>query len=399
MIRQLKIKFIATMMIILSLIFTAIIGGINTVSHVASEYQISSVLRIYADNDGILPDALDSGLVNSRAFDIMQCFSIKMDAGGQITEIINDFNLPIEEMDLDSFIGSALSMNTESGSFDSYRFYLQEKGYGKIIVFTDISILTDYSKRLLKIGVLGGIMGLLVLFIITLFLSNWMINPVKEAFEKQKQFVSDASHELKTPIAVINANADVLENEIGENKWLTYIKSESHRMSQLISGLLSLAKLEDSKQKYSFIEFNLSKAILSIALPFESTAFESKIDFQLSIEENITYKGQKEEIMQVAAILIDNAMKHTNDGGLIKVSLKQPSGKRILEVYNTGKGISRQEKNKIFERFYRVDEARSRDSESYGLGLSIAKSIVKNHKGKIDVQSEEGKWVRFTVTL
>jgi len=226
-----------------------------------------------------------------------------------------------------------------------------------------------------------------------------MIKPVKDTFEKQKQFISDASHELKTPISVISANADVLENEIGHNKWLSYIKSESTRMNKLVNHLLTLARLDDAKHTYHFTEFNLGKTVLNVALPFESTAFEANIDFSLSIDDRIQYNGQKEEIMQLTAILIDNAIKHTDAGGTVKVTLKQLSGKRFLEVYNPGQGIARKEKSKIFERFYRSDEARSRSLESYGLGLSIAKSIVRNHKGKIEVQSLEGEWAKFTVTL
>jgi len=391
-IRKLKVKFVASMMTILFIIFAALIGGINITNHRIIEYQISSLLEIYAAEH-------NSTSLSNHRFNIIEFSLVRLDADNQIIEITNESNLPMEGEALKAFIEKISDMDKETGSIDGYQFYVRKETYGKVIAFTNESSITAYSTRLLKVSLFGGSIALLILLVISILLSNWMIKPVKDTFEKQKQFVSDASHELKTPISVIGANADVLEHEIGENKWLSYIKSETSRMSKLVNSLLTVARLDDSKRKYNFTEFNLSKAVLNVALPFESTAFEAKIDFRLSIDDNITYKGQKEEIMQLTAILIDNAIKHTHTSGVVEISLKQLSNKKILEVYNTGLGINHWEKSKIFERFYRSDKARSRTSESYGLGLGIAKSIVRNHKGKIDVQSLEGKWAKFIITL
>lgn len=392
MIRKLKVKFVASMMTILFIIFAALIGGINITNHRIIEYQISSLLEIYAAEH-------NSTSLSNHRFNIIEFSLVRLDADNQIIEITNESNLPMEGEALKAFIEKISDMDKETGSIDGYQFYVRKETYGKVISFTNESSIMAYSTRLLKVSLFGGSIALLILLVISILLSNWMIKPVKDTFEKQKQFVSDASHELKTPISVIGANADVLEHEIGENKWLSYIKSETSRMSKLVNSLLTVARLDDSKRKYNFTEFNLSKAVLNVALPFESTAFEAKIDFRLSIDDNITYKGQKEEIMQLTAILIDNAIKHTDTSGVVEISLKQLSNKKILEVYNTGLGINHWEKSKIFERFYRSDKARSRTSESYGLGLGIAKSIVRNHKGKIDVQSLEGKWAKFIITL
>jgi len=391
-IRKLKVKFVASMMTILFIIFAALIGGINITNHRIIEYQISSLLEIYAAEH-------NSTSLSNHRFNIIEFSLVRLDADNQIIEITNESNLPMEGEALKAFIEKISDMDKETGSIDGYQFYVRKETYGKVISFTNESSIMAYSTRLLKVSLFGGSIALLILLVISILLSNWMIKPVKDTFEKQKQFVSDASHELKTPISVIGANADVLEHEIGENKWLSYIKSETSRMSKLVNSLLTVARLDDSKRKYNFTEFNLSKAVLNVALPFESTAFEAKIDFRLSIDDNITYKGQKEEIMQLTAILIDNAIKHTDTSGVVEISLKQLSNKKILEVYNTGLGINHWEKSKIFERFYRSDKARSRTSESYGLGLGIAKSIVRNHKGKIDVQSLEGKWAKFIITL
>ena len=247
--------------------------------------------------------------------------------------------------------------------------------------------------------IIGGV-TVLIFFGLAVSLSFWLVRPVKITLDKQKLFISNASHELKTPIAVIKANADVLEAEIGENKWLSYMKIDSARLGELVDELLELARLDDkSGHKLKFEEFNLSELVLQTALPFESRMFEMGKKYETDIQPNIFYKGDISAIKHILSILIDNALKYSDENGEISVRLYMRSNKKIIEVYNTGIGIPKDKLDKIFERFYRVDEARSSQEGGYGLGLSIAREIVYRHKGSISVQSEYGKWVRFIVVL
>ena len=241
-------------------------------------------------------------------------------------------------------------------------------------------------------------MGIIVSFIISLLLSKWIVKPVKESFEKQKRFISDASHELKTPLTIISANADVLEEDIGENKWLNYIKAEALMMNSLVNKLLTLARLESVSNKESFSKINFSKIVMGAAMPFESIAFESGISLNYEIDNDIYIFGDEYELKQVVAILIDNAIKHTENKGHIIVSLKHSRNKVILKVMNDGEEIAIDDREKIFDRFYRGDESRNRDDKRYGLGLAIAKAIVENHKGKIKVEGIGG-WTEFVITL
>ncbi|MCR5718689.1 MAG: HAMP domain-containing histidine kinase, partial [Oscillospiraceae bacterium] len=241
---------------------------------------------------------------------------------------------------------------------------------------------------------------LLVLLVILIFLSRGITQPVEQAFTRQKQFVSDAGHELKTPLAVLTTNADILQDEIGENKWLIYMQEQIGRMNQLVGDLLRLARMDNAAQTYVFEDFDLSMAVAATTLPFESTAFEQHRNLEMDVQPDVRYCGSEQHIRQLCAIFIDNAIKYSNENGVIKVTLLRRGDHQILEFYNTGCEISQDETQKIFERFYRGDKARSSAEKSgYGLGLAIAKSIMDVHKIKFHVTCEQGRWIRFLLTL
>ncbi len=268
-------------------------------------------------------------------------------------------------------------------------------------VVTVIDLKNDMSlmNSLFRISDIIVISSLVFVFIFSYYLSRWAIKPVKESLEKQRRFISDASHELKTPLTVISANADVLEAEIGDNKWLSNIKSQSEVMSALVFDLLDLAKMDETSEEMIFNTFDLSSVVLSKTLEFECTAFECGKTFEQNITEGISYRGNEDSIKHLVTILIDNAIKHSDEKGIIRVTLTTSGNKKIFQVYNTGNGIKNSEKDKIFNRFYRSDESRSKETGGYGLGLSIAKSITEAHDGIITVDGEENKWISFTVVL
>ncbi|MBP5578496.1 MAG: hypothetical protein J6X56_03290 [Ruminococcus sp.] len=292
-----------------------------------------------------------------------------------------------------------INVKRDTGLVDSYQYYKASKPNGTIMILTDNSYETNVLKQLKRTTIMVGFIAMVVLSVFAYFLSKKSIQPIKTAFDKQKQFVSDASHELKTPLTVISTNADVLEGEIGDNKWLNYIKSQTDRMSVLVNDLLNLTRLENSNNELERRYFNLSKAIANTALPFECQAFESNKKFEVNIEDNIMLNGSEKHIKQMAAIFIDNALKYSNAGGTIQVTLKRSGERKLFSVFNTGEGIKETDTEKIFERFYRSDESRNRATGGYGLGLAIAKSVADKHKFKIHVLNQPGKGVCFIVTM
>ena len=236
----------------------------------------------------------------------------------------------------------------------------------------------------------------LILFYVAFRLSFRVFQPIKESFEKQKQFISNASHELKTPLTIISANADVLKQS-GDNKWLSNIRSQTERMDTLVADMLTLAKMDEDISKLSFTEFNLSEEVVNAALPFDAVVYETGKTLEMKIADNIMVTGDVQSAKQIVNILLDNAIKHASENGKIIISLKKESSRIALSVFNSGSLVPAEESNKVFERFYRGDKSRSRESGGSGLGLSIAQGIAAANKWKISAESIYG--VSMTITV
>lgn len=325
-------------------------------------------------------------------------FIVMADTSGNFLASRN--NDELTEDTAQKYINKILDSGSDTGTLNNFQFYRQDKDNGTLLVFTDKSAELDMLNKLYRTTITIGALSFLALTAAAYFLSRQIIKPLKSAFEKQKQFVSDASHELKTPVTVISANADVLAGEIGENKWLTYIKSQTERMNILVNDLLNLTRLENNTSTdFIVTEFDLSKAIINTALPFECQAFENNKNFVVQVEDGISISGSEKHIKQMAAIFIDNALKYSKDGGTVKVTLERLGDKKVFSVFNTGQGIKEEDKDKIFERFFRSDESRNRATGGYGLGLAIAKSIIDKHKFKVHVENNEGSSICFVVTM
>ncbi len=250
----------------------------------------------------------------------------------------------------------------------------------------------DNSRLLgsLQLSVLIFILVEIIIIYISIFLTKWLIKPVKESFDKQKQFICDASHELKTPLSVILASAETIESDSNNDKWLSNIKEEAERMNKLVIDLLDLTRTEELKENEILEEKDLSKIIYKTTLKFESLIYENNLEIDCDIEEDVKFKCQEERIKQLLGILLDNAIKHSLEKSKIRVSLRKDKDEVILKVINRGNPILDEEKELIFERFYRSDKARNRQDNRYGLGLAIAKNIVTNHNGVIKVECKNG---------
>ena len=278
--------------------------------------------------------------------------------------------------------------------------YISDTSYnyksGEYLVIVDTSNIRYRLMSLLLISILIlGIFEILVYYV-SKKITKWIVAPVEETFNKQKDFIADASHELKTPLAVMMASIDCIEINKKNEKYFNNIKSEADRMNHLITKLLDLSKsaLKDNKDLYQLN--NLSKIVEKRTLVFESLAFENNVIIESCINKDIIFNCNKTEIDEVISILIDNAIKHSYKNSKVKVNLYKDKNNIILDVINNGKDIPNEECDKIFERFYRSDKSRNRDSNRYGLGLAIAKNIVNNHNGQIKAFSKD-KFTTFRV--
>ena len=277
---------------------------------------------------------------------------------------------------------------------NKYSYKYVEQDY---ITVVDNSSTNELLYNTLIITLLIFVLLEVLFVLISKNIANRIARPVEKSFNQQKQFIADASHELKTPLAVIMASADALESNPTEKKWLENIKSESDRMNKLIADLLELAKSDFVNDKSQFSVGNLSKTVEKSILTFEGVMFENGVLLSDEIEENIELNMSEAKIQQLISILLDNAVKHSETGGTVEVKLKKDKD-IVLTVTNQGEGIPEGEEEKIFERFYRADESRNRNENRYGLGLAIAKNICKSHNAKISAKSGDGK-TTFTVNF
>ena len=266
-----------------------------------------------------------------------------------------------------------------------------------LIVF-DNSEVSNLLFRYLKVTLIIFILFEFINIFISYKLTGWLVIPVIEYYDKQRQFIYDVSHELKTPIAVIMANADMASDNPNDKKWIMNIKNESDRMNKLVVSLLDLLMSDNINEKENFSKINLSKCIEMSILTFESLIYENKLELEYEVDKNIYFNCNSDRIKQLFGILVDNAIKHAKSESKITIKLKNNKDNILLSVKNRGESIPRQDRERIFERFYRVDKSRNRNENRYGLGLAIAKNIVNVHNGRIYVDCTRG-YTTFTVNF
>lgn len=285
------------------------------------------------------------------------------------------------------------------GSIDDYIYLVRIlKSGNTVYIFVNNKEALQNSKQFFIVSIFIFLLSVIVFTIISYYLSRWMIKPSEKAIKNQKIFVANISHDLKTPITIIRANADLIENEVKNKKSIKYIQQETEKLNHLVNEMLTLTRIDNTISKENFKSFNFGDSLFDVVLPFESIAYEKGIRFNINIDEVTDYFGDENNIQKLAEILIDNAMSYTAKGGVVDVDAYENSKAVTLSVTNTGEPISDEKKVEIFDRFYRESKSRESTGNHYGLGLSIANTIVKKHNGKISIESKNGKNT-FTVIL
>lgn len=378
------------------------------------EINIDSIDISYK-NQATIPSSNTSLVAHSSFSDIFEnyipeilnntsSFYLVADSNNRLVSI-NDGNLmnPLENPEAREYAKNILSSNRKNGKITkdgtSYSYSVHQENGKNIIIFINNSFTHTANGNLLKVSILVGGVIFLILFILIAIVSGYVIKPVADSMERQKQFISDASHELKTPITVISATIDIIRNKNGKDRWTECIKEQSVKMQKLVNELLDLSKLlETNTARYEFKVSDISSTVSNSLLYFESLLFESGKTLNQDIEENIRINCDENKISQLVGILMDNAMKYSDEKSEICFSLKRNGDYAVMSCSNPCSDFSLSDTSKLFERFFRSENDHIHEQEGFGLGLSIAKAITELHGGKISA-SYENNIITFTVLL
>lgn len=399
MLRKLRLKFVLINMTIVTIMLGIIFGLLYlSISRNLEQESVRMMEAVARDPRQMHPPGNHFPDVR------LPYFSFVVDEDGNFKETEGDFFDLSDAKVTNELLQMTEEIREKRGVLKEYdlRFISAETPKGRRIVFTDISSEQSTLHHLIKMSALTGISAFFAFLGISILLSYWAVGPVDKAWKQQKQFVADASHELKTPLTVIMTDAELLNapDSTGaeKNRLIENIRSMSEQMRGLVESLLELARIDDGSVKTEPLCISFSELVSESAMLFEPVFFENAMPFSYDIDPEIAVKGNADHLKQLVGILLDNARKYASPGGETKLLLKKASHRKCrLAVSDQGEPFGKEELDNLFKRFYRADRVRSMN-HSYGLGLSIAQSIAEEHRGKIRAESRDG-YNTFTVEL
>lgn len=390
MIRKLRMKFVCVIMGIVMLMLATILGVVIRFTGQNMEMQSINMMR------AIATAPFQQGNLGKPPEEVrLPFFTVQIGSRGELLGVSGGYFDLTDREYIQNIVNAALASEEKTEELEEYqlRFLKEKTPMGYTIVFSDTTTESATLKNLYSICGLIFFVAMGVFLGISIFLSNWVIKPVATAWDQQRQFVADASHELKTPLSVIMANAELLEHadtaDEDRSKFSRNILSMTYQMRALVENLLEMARVDNGTLNMPFAALDFSELVSDAVLSFQLLYEEKGQTLQSRIPEGLTLQGSQQHLYQVMDILLDNALKYSVPGGHTNAELKRIGHSCLLTVANTGEPISREDLTNIFKRFYRVDKARSLNG-SYGLGLSIAQAIVEAHKGKIWAESDNG---------
>ena len=444
MLKKLRRRFILVAMLAVALVLVIIMGAINIINYKSVTDDADAILEVLSENGGAfpgmggpgeLPDgqlpqgqqgqgtedapgeppALPEGGQPGGAFPFgrddrrgifseetpfeSRFFTVTLDADGTVSSADITSIAAVSEDEAAALATEVLASGRTSGFHANYRYLLTSDDAGSTVIFLDCQRSLANARSFLLISILVSLVGAGAVFFLVILFSRRALRPVAESYEKQKQFITDAGHELKTPLTIIDADISVLEMDLGQNEWLDDVKAQTKRLAGLTNDLVMLSRMEEGDRHLQMIDFPISDVIAEEAQGFHSRAQLENKEFVVDISPSLSYCGDEKSLRQLASILLDNALKYSPSGGRIEVALAQ-RGKAIeFSVCNTAENIKKEDLPHLFERFYRTDSSRNSQTGGHGIGLSVAKAITEAHKGSIRAESADGKSLKITVEL
>ncbi len=456
MIRKLRKSFIITAMLSVTAVLIVIVAAMNTANFINSDSEADQLLRVLSDNGGSFgqmssgeqppepPSAADGDAPQEKqdgeeppakpeGSNVMpespngmnerwdrkifrdggfgrnfltaetpyetRFFSVTLKESGDPVTINTGQIASISSDEALTMAQRLFSAGKVTGYEDNFKYLASKTDEGTMYVFIDRTRALRSVWDFMRISLLVGAGAAAAVFVLVFIFSKFAVKPIAESYEKQKKFITNAGHELKTPLAVINSCNEVIELEQGESKWTRSIAAQTEKMTRLTQELVALARMDEGSTQLSMEEFSLSETAAEILDPFELMAEQKGIGFSTDIQPDIMYRGDRNMIGRLFSIMADNAVKYTPEGGNILFTLSAKNKRILFSSENTADNISKGAHPELFDRFNRGDASHSGDIPGFGIGLSTAQSIVTAHNGRIEAFSSDGKSLRITVKL
>lgn len=413
MIKKLRIKLIVASMFSLFIVLLIILGTAGVLNYQKIISDADTVLSILSENGGNFPDNGKKFEEQPPPDDIYRgiprfspelpyesrYFSVFLDSSGNVISVNTGKIAAVDTSTAIQYAQDVWQNKNDKGFADDYRYLIYSLGTEVHLIFLDCGRSLSSFRTFMLNGVATSLVGLLAVLLLLILLSRRIVKPFIENFEKQKQFITDAGHELKTPLTIIDADAEVLEMDLGQNEWLNDIQNQTKRLADLTNNLILLARMEEEQPRIEAIEFPLSDMAEEAVAAFQAPAKTQNKSLTFQIQPMISMVGDEKAIRRLFSILLDNAVKYSEDGGNISLTLEKQKNFIRLYVFNTAEAVAKSSLPHLFDRFYRADQSRNSQTGRYGLGLSIAAAIVNAHKGKISAATQDEKSLLITVTF
>ena len=396
MIRALRTRLVAAAMLSLLVVLTVILGVILLGSYRGIVSDADRILDLLAEGEGTFPTLpadfnWEEEGPRRRSPELgyeIRYFSVLLDESGNVATTDLGQIAAVDQETAEAYAQQVRAQGHTRGFLQDYRYLTAQEGDQTRVIFLDYSGYLFTFRSTLFTGLWVSAVGLLAVFLLLLLLSRRIIRPILESYEKQKRFITDAGHELKTPIAIIQADTE----------WIDDIQHQVRRLSTLTNDLIYLSRMEEPQRQTAFLPLPFSDLVAETAQSFQAVAKSQGKTFSLRIQPTLTLVGEEKSLGQLVSILLDNALKYSPPGGEIAVTLARQGKSLLLTVANTAQTLSKELLENMFDRFYRGDKARSSEQGGYGIGLSIAKAVVQSHKGKISAAAR-GDQLVMTVVL
>ncbi len=423
MIKKLRIKFVLVTMLATLVVIVAIIGGININNWVSVNKNAEQTLTMLVQNGGTFPKQMPpdeegkseqsaekqvpeskgekvapDGMSPEAPYET-RYFTVTLDESGNVVSFNTDNIAAIDDEKAQSYATTLFAKGKTEGKKDNYKYMTTTLEDGNVMyVFLDCTRDFNNFYDFLKASCLISLAGYALVFVLVVLLSGAVMKPVAETYKKQKQFITDANHELKTPLTVIGADCELMEYAYGTSEWTDGIKEQVAKLTELTNKLVFLSRM-DEENKVAMSEFSLSEVANDAVLPYVAVCESKNKKFDYDIAEGVSYVGDVKMAKELIELLLDNAVKYSDDEGNIHFTLSGSGKNSKIVVTNTTDGVPQGNLDVLFERFYRLDSSRNSQTGGHGIGLSVAKAIVEQQKGKITANSPDGKTIIFTVTM